>query len=251
VPAADFRPPLAERTLNIGFKTDPGRAKPTNEDSILVEESLGLFAVADGMGGHNAGEVASHIAVDRIADFVGEGLRSAKSRRKLIADAISRANEAIFLAGSSDPWWSDMGTTIVAAILEGNSLLIAHVGDSRGYLIRGERIRRLTEDHTFVAEWVRDGSITPEEARTHAARHGLTMALGIEEDVEPAVAEWEWRKADRLLLCSDGLTDVLEDQEILDIVAGASDPAEATEQLVAEANKRGGPDNISVILLGN
>lgn len=221
----------------------------SNEDSLHVDEKLGLFIVADGMGGHNAGEIASNIAVHKVAAAVREGLTSEKKVSEVIVEAVAAANRAIFFTAASDPWWNEMGTTLVMALFHDNHVFISHVGDSRAYMIKNRSIRQLTQDHTFVAEWIKEGSITPERARRHQARHGLTMALGIEEEVEPAIAELDLNPHDFLLLCSDGLTEALDDSEILDIVSGSTGPQEACDALVNAANEKGGPDNISVILI--
>lgn len=235
--------------MEIGFKSDRGSVKKHNEDSLLADERMGLFVLADGMGGHSAGEIASHIAVDRIAGRVRAGLAQGLRAEEILPDAMVKANSAIFNAAQTDPWWTDMGTTAVAALLNGERVVLCHVGDSRAYLIDETGIRQLTHDHTFVAEWLRSGAITPAEARTHEARHGLTMALGVEDSVEPDVSEWPLHAGQVLLLCSDGLTDVLEDHEIMDTVRAITDPQEACDALVAQANDKGGPDNISVVLI--
>jgi len=235
--------------LSVGFRTDPGAAKKTNEDSLHVDETLGLFIVADGMGGHNAGEIASHMAVQEISAYLRKGLKSKKNLTAVIQEAVAEANRAIFFTAAADPWWNEMGTTVVMALFHGRSVFISHIGDSRAYMVKNLAIRQLTQDHTFVAEWIREGLITPEKARTHEARHGLTMALGIEEEIEPEITELAWNGEGSLLLCSDGLTEALEDSEILDIVSTAATPQEACDALVKTANEKGGPDNISVILI--
>jgi len=221
----------------------------SNEDSLHVDEQLGLFIVADGMGGHNAGEIASNIAVQKIAAAVRDGLASGEKVSSIILEAVAAANRAIFFTAASDPWWTEMGTTVVMALFHGERVAISHVGDSRAYMIKNGSIEQLTEDHTFVAEWVKEGSITLEQARTHQARHGLTMALGIDEEVDPVITEREWSPHGSLLLCSDGLTEVLKDSEILDILAKATDPQQACDALVNAANEKGGPDNITVIVI--
>jgi serine/threonine protein phosphatase PrpC len=235
--------------LNVGFRTDPGAAQKTNEDSLHVDEKLGLFIVADGLGGHNAGEIASHMAVQEIAASLRKGLKSKKNLAEAIQEAVAEANRAIFFTAASYPGWNEMGTTVVMALFHGKSVFISHIGDSRAYMVKNFAIKQLTQDHTFVAEWIREGSITPEKARTHKARHGLTMAIGIEEDIEPEITELAWNGEGALLLCSDGLTEALEDSEILDIVSTAATPQEACDALVKTANENGGPDNISVILI--
>lgn len=235
--------------MKVGFKTDRGIASASNEDSLYVDEKLGLFVVADGMGGHNGGEIASHIAVQRIAEAVPEELASGKKVSLIVREAITTANQAIYTTAASDPWWHEMGTTVVMALFRDERVYISHIGDSRAYLLHKGSIQQLTEDHTFVAEWVKDGSITPEVARTHQARHGLTMALGIEDEVDVEVTELDWNQGDSLLLCSDGLTEVLDDPEILDIASRIAEPQEACDALVRSANDKGGPDNITAILI--
>ena len=142
-----------------------------------------------------------------------------------------------------------MGTTVALAFVRGDHLWICHVGDSRAYLVGDGRIHALTRDHTFVAEWLEEGRITPEEARTHHARHGLTMAIGVDNDVEPEVAEARWHNGMCLLLCSDGLTEMLEDSTILEIVQSSGDPDSICSGLVEDAKRRGGDDDITVILV--
>ena len=214
-------------------------------------EDIGLFIVADGMGGHNAGEVASKIAVDVTAEVVGAGLQAGKEVEKVFREALANANRSIFEKASVNPAWSDMGTTLLMALTTDHKVVIGHIGDSRAYLIGKGKIEQLTEDHTFVFEWLKQGLITREQARSHQARHGLTEVLGVTDEVEVDVAVWPWEKKACLLLCSDGLTDMIEDEEILAIVESASDPQEACNQLVTAANREGGEDNITVILVCN
>lgn len=235
--------------MKAGFKTDPGATRLNNEDTVYVNEGLGLFVVADGMGGHNAGEVASYQAVEAIVSSIQAGLDSGRSTAAVVRQAVVDANREVFRNSLTDPWWNEMGTTVVLALFRGDRVLVSHVGNSRAYLIKNGTIQQLTEDHTFVAEWVKEGSITSQEARTHKARHGLTMALGVEDEVEPDTDEWPWDGSGYLLLCSDGLTEALEDIEILEIVTRATAPAEACETLVERAKARGSRDNISVIIV--
>ncbi|MEJ2719309.1 MAG: protein phosphatase 2C domain-containing protein, partial [Deltaproteobacteria bacterium] len=165
--------------MKIGFTTAHGRARLMNQDSLFVDEDLGLFIVADGMGGHNAGEVASSIAVQEIAKAVRDRLASGAEAARTISDSIKAAHKSIFQNSQKRPEWVNMGTTVVLALFHLDRVLISHVGDSRAYAVKDGTIEPLTEDHSFVAEWVRQGYITPQEARTHEARHGLTMALGV------------------------------------------------------------------------
>ena len=235
--------------MKVGFTTAHGRARPINQDSLLVDEDLGLFIVADGMGGHNAGEVASSIAVEEIANTVRDRLASGTEATRTIGDSIRAAHEAIFQNSQKKPEWTNMGTTVVLALFHLDRVLISHVGDSRAYEVKDGTIKLLTQDHSFVAEWVRQGYITAQEARTHEARHGLTMALGVDDVVHTGVTDLPRNQVECLLLCSDGLTDVLEDAEILDTIRNADDPQEACDLLLQRSNEKGATDDITVILI--
>jgi PPM family protein phosphatase len=237
--------------LKVGYLSDPGKHRPSNEDSLYVDEDAGLFILADGMGGHNAGEVASKIAVEVTAESVREGLQRGKDPHQVVRDAFASANKLIFEKALNNPAWEEMGTTLLMAFTIDHQVIIGHVGDSRAYLICKGNIERFTEDDTFVYEWLKDGLITKEEARSHHARHGLTEALGVTDEVEVHLAIWPWETEACLLLCSDGLTDMIEDEEVLAIVESTSDPQQACNNLVAAANREGGEDNISVILVCN
>ena len=237
--------------MNIGHRTDPRMHGSTNEDSLYVDRDLGVFIIADGMGGHNAGEVASRIAVEVAAQSAREGLAGGKEAEQVVRDAIADANRSIFAKSLNNPAWEEMGTTFVMALMIDNQVTIGHVGDSRAYLIREGAIRQLTDDHTFVFEWLKQGLITKEQARRHHQRHGLTDALGVADEVEPEVSVWVWEADACLLLCSDGLTDTLEDNEILTIVETASGPQQACSILVRAATEKGRKDDISVILVCN
>jgi serine/threonine protein phosphatase PrpC len=239
---------LAER-FRIGYDTDPGCAGKKNEDRLHADPNRGLFIVADGMGGHNAGELASAIAVETIAETVEEKLDSEEEVSNLLRDSILSAHQAILRSSRLKKEWQDMGTTVVSALFDKDRVVIAHVGDSRAYLIEHGTIRQLTEDHSFVYEWLKEGTISPEEARMHRARHGLTQAVGIDDEIEPDTSSLPWDGKGCLLLCSDGLSDMLWEHEILDIVTNSNDPDEACRVLTRVANERGGRDNISVILV--
>ncbi|MFZ5867909.1 MAG: Stp1/IreP family PP2C-type Ser/Thr phosphatase [Thermodesulfobacteriota bacterium] len=234
--------------FRIGFKTDVGGSRHQNQDSFLADPDLGLFVVADGMGGHSAGEVASELAVREISGLIRKELPTCQDPKKLLEDAVLRANAAILERSAINPEWSDMGTTVVAALFVGNRLIICHVGDSRAYMISKAAIRQLTQDHSFVAEWVKEGLITAAEARTHEARRGLYMALGVEEDIEPALTECKWDGDWCLCLCSDGLNDALEDKDILKTVNDAANPQDACDSLIRLVHEREGKDDITVIL---
>jgi protein phosphatase len=214
-----------------------------------VDEALGLFVIADGMGGHNAGEVASSTTVEVIAETIRKELRSGRLSQQIVRWAITKTNNAVFLKSVNNPAWEEMGTTLVMALKTGRQVVIGHVGDSRAYFVHTGKITQLTEDHTFVFEWLKQGLITKDEARRHPQRHGLTEAVGITSQVESGVSVWPWENDASLLLCSDGLTDVLEDQEILAIVETSSGPQQACNTLIRVADERGREDDISMILI--
>ncbi len=235
--------------LKVGFRSLQGRSRKNNEDAYCVDEDLGLFIVSDGMGGHNAGQVASRIAVEEISDTIRELLALGKAPVATIDAAITKANRSILNSAAWIPEWADMGTTVVIALIKDHRLAISHVGDSRAYLIRNGDIVQLTEDHSFVAESLKQGFITAEEARNHQSRHGLTMALGVEDEVEPEISELPWDRETCVLLCSDGLTDVLEDSEILRIVQEAENPQAVCDTLVERAAQKGNNDDVTVVLV--
>lgn len=245
------RGPPEEHELRVGHLTDPGRNRSANEDNLYVDEDLGLFVIADGMGGHNAGEVASKIAVEVTAKSVREGLKAGRDADRVVREAIADANKSIYEKSLNNPAWEEMGTTLLMALAVDHQVTIGHVGDSRAYLIRTGRIEQLTDDHTFVFEWLKEGRITKEEARKHRHRHGLTEALGVCDEVEAAVSAWPWDDNMCLVLCSDGLTDVLEDEEILTIVETSTAPQQACNSLVSAAVQKGRKDDITVILVCN
>lgn len=235
--------------MQVGFVTDQGGSKKENEDSFLVDTDRGIFIVADGLGGHNAGKCASKIAIEEISLFLSQNLVPEKSATSLMEQAILRANTVIARAAEADPEWrSDMGSTVVVALLQENRFLVSNVGDSRAYLIKDGFIKQLSEDHTFVAEWVKSGTITKEEARNHEARRGLWMALGVEGDVQPYSIDGAWNSDSCLLLCSDGLTDVVEDNEILRLVNQSKDAQDACEQLLIRAKELGTSDHVTVLI---
>lgn len=239
--------------MKIGYKSDVGKVRKNNEDSLLVDERQGIFIVADGLGGHQGGGVASHMAVEIVGDFLKDKIPSCDKKEdfyKLLMEAIFIANERIKLQAARDINLKGMGTTIVIALLHNDTLYISHVGDSRAYLIRQGNIKQLTEDHSVAVQMVKAGMITAEEARTHHLKHMITQALGISEYLAPGFEMLNLEKGDYILLCTDGLTDMLTDQEILSSIIGCNgEPEKGCELLINEANKKGGKDNITVILL--
>ena len=245
----------------VGAKTDIGLVRSHNEDSLCVEPELGLFVVCDGLGGHNAGEVASHLASDVVRKYVREQRQKGdstladgydprfSSSTNRLASAIRLANETVYRAAMDRPDYVGMGTTIVAALLEGPVVSIAHVGDSRAYLVRECALARLTEDHSLVAEQVRRGLLTEEEAEHSPEQNIITRAIGLEARIEVTMNELTLIPGDSFLLCSDGLTKGVKAAQILDAIQGALDPQAASDQLVALANQAGGEDNTTVIVL--
>lgn len=241
--------------MKVGCASDIGRKRKVNEDRCFFDANRGLFFVADGVGGHRAGETASEIAVKTISRslFPAGGVADYEGMEGSISDAIRRsireANEAIYTAASRNPELRGMGTTIVVALQSDSELYIAHVGDSRVYLIRDDLIKQLTEDHSYVAELVRVGRITAEEARRHHLRHVITRCLGTEPQVDVDVQEIRLRSGDYVVLCTDGLSDMVSDGLIKDVVIDVREPVEACGRLVDLANELGGTDNITVIVV--
>jgi PPM family protein phosphatase len=223
--------------------TDPGRKRRRNEDSFVIEPPL--FAVADGMGGAQAGEVASRLAAAAFREFHEADALDSEER---VAAIIQEANRRIYERASSDAQASGMGTTITAALIDGDQLAIGHVGDSRAYRLRAGVLEQLTDDHSLVADLVRSGRLTPEEADTHPQRSVITRALGTDSEVDVDTFMVEVEVGDVFLLCSDGLTSMVGDEEIHHLVSGASGLEQAAKALVKAANRAGGEDNVTVVL---
>ena len=241
--------------------TDTGRVRDHNEDSIGAIHEIGLWVVADGMGGYNAGEVASGIAVKTILDLVREACQREDRgdvesdlgfmrQTIVLRDAVLRANKIINQTAQSQPQCEGMGTTLVACLFYDNRLSIAHVGDSRLYRMRNNRFEQITMDHSLLQELVDRGFYSPEEAQRSTNRNYVTRALGVEGNVEVEIQEVEVEKGDYYLLCSDGLPDMVEDEDIhLTISTFDSNIDTIGEQLVRLTNDNGGRDNVSVILV--
>ncbi|MFD1711430.1 Stp1/IreP family PP2C-type Ser/Thr phosphatase [Ottowia sp. GY511] len=235
--------------------SDVGRQRANNEDAVLIDAEHGIVVLADGMGGYNAGEVASALAVDLIVRELRQWLSvsghraSARDVRRAMEICVDLANRQIFEAAHTHAAYAGMGTTLVMAVLRGDTLLVGHVGDSRLYRWREGTLEQVTRDHSLLQEQLDIGLITPEEAEHSGNRNLVTRALGVEDTVLLDVRELTVVPGDTLLLCSDGLNDMLSDAEIADIVgAGLTLDACAT-RLVGEANERGGRDNVSVALI--
>jgi len=228
--------------MNAILRTDVGRVRSRNEDTAIIGE--GFFVVCDGMGGHQAGDIASKIAAETLrAELSGKP----KSVQTLL-DAIRRANEKVYQLSRSERQFFGMGTTLTVLLIDDEQVILAQIGDSRAYLLRGGVLRQCTHDHSFVAELVRTGSLSKEEARSHPQRNLITRSLGTDAHVEADVFEIGRHVGDQWLLCSDGLTDLVTDIEIQDILYGF--PSEqAANALVELALARGGSDNITLLLI--
>jgi len=226
-------------------KTDKGLVRKENEDAFCIEEDLGLLAVADGMGGHASGEVASKMAIEILKESLGKEGQPLPGR---LSSGVRLANRTIYDAAQSQSQLNGMGTTLTALQLEGNRLSIAHVGDSRAYLIRGGVIEQITDDHTIISEQVARGMMTKEEAARSDMRNILSRALGIASEVDVDVEELTVSEGDQFVVCSDGLSELISEDEILSEVQSTKRPDLACNELVNLANQRGGEDNVTVIV---
>jgi serine/threonine protein phosphatase PrpC len=234
--------------LVFAAATDVGRMRKNNEDSYLSAKPVA--AVADGMGGHSAGEVASAIAIEELAALGERGpWENETAATDDLKQAILRANRRIREMAASDRKLNGMGTTLVALLQDGDMVHVANVGDSRGYLLRQGELSQVTVDHSLVQELVDDGRLSPEDAERHPQRSVITRALGIDPEVEFDLFTYKLQVGDRLLLCSDGLSDVVEPTQIRNVLLRVRSPQKAARQLITVANEQGGPDNITVIVV--
>jgi PPM family protein phosphatase len=234
--------------LVFAAATDVGRMRKNNEDSYLSTKPVA--AVADGMGGHSAGEVASAIAIEELAALRDRGpWDSETAATDDLKQAILRANRRIREMAASDRKLNGMGTTLVALLEDGDMVHVANIGDSRGYLLRQGELSQVTVDHSLVQELVDDGRLSPEDAERHPQRSVITRALGIDPEVEFDLFTYKLQVGDRLLLCSDGLSDVVEPAQIRKVLLRVGDAHRAARELVTVANEQGGPDNITVIVV--
>jgi len=229
-------------------RSDVGQRRKNNEDSVYADSDAGLFIVADGMGGHAAGEVASGMAVEIVCSlFAGEV--SPEDPLQLLKEAFSEATRAICQRATGEPACKGMGTTLSALFFQGSRLYLAHVGDSRIYRLRAGVLEQLSIDHSLVAEQVRQGLISAAEARASNIRNILLQAVGLEEQVDPFLLQQHAQAGDTYLLCSDGLTDMLEDDQIEQQLGCASAPDQLAQGLIDSANAAGGCDNIGVVVI--
>ncbi len=247
--------PAAETKGWAAGGTHRGRNRANNEDAFLCACERGLFVVCDGMGGQAAGEVASQKAVealdellsaDRLKEMLAAGEEAVEST---LCQALQEANEHVVALGEQNTSWAGMASTVVVALVDGERVHVANLGDSRAYQVRGQQVRVLTTDHSVAATLVAQGELTPEQARTHPLRNHLTSSLGIAEPMTPGYTCVEAAPGDRIVLCSDGLWDMLSDEEIARITASHSEPQETVQALIAAANEAGGRDNITAIVV--
>lgn len=247
----EFNGSYVRGVMKSAWKSDVGNVRENNEDSILVDEERGIFLLADGMGGHQGGEVASRLAVASAYDYLKEraGLAKDEDISRFLADALAFVHSTVFKKSQSDPGLAGMGTTLEMVLVKGEKAFICHVGDSRVYLFRGETLRQITTDDNLAALLAEQERIPPAEVPVYA-RHVLTQAVGVSEELIPEIYPLELVQGDILLLCSDGLNEMLADGEIEGVVRQhRHDLHKAVDTLVGEANARGGIDNISVVLV--
>lgn len=247
--------------LTCAALTDPGRRRENNEDSFCVREDLGLFLVADGMGGHVAGEIASKLAVDEIERLIEASAaaasapgnaappRAGRDPGSRLDAAFAQANRKLADRMAADASLHGMATTAVALLAGGRSAALAHVGDSRAYRWRSRDLVRLTRDHSWVEDQIRSGVLTPDAARRHPWRHVVTRALAGTPDADAEVLDLALEPDDRVLLCSDGLSSVVSDDGIAAVLREARPAADLCAELVRLANAEGGPDNVTVVLV--
>ncbi len=250
------------QNLEIATCTDPGMVRSHNEDSIAADPANGLVVLADGMGGYNAGEVASGMATTVIVTEVRQILANAKPydvdsasneeiAGRLVRDQVLKANSSIYQAAQSQAQYAGMGTTLVVCLFYDNRMLVAHLGDSRLYMLRDGKFSQVTRDHSLLQEQIDSGLITPEQAKHAQHKNLVTKALGIDPTVEPEIHEYGTKAGDIYLLCSDGLCDMVEDEDIAMTLQtlGKGNLKLAAQHLVQMANDNGGRDNVSVILV--
>jgi serine/threonine protein phosphatase PrpC len=248
--------------IRYAAASDPGRVRKNNEDAFLADPALGIFAVADGMGGHAAGEVASRLALDTLREFIARGNQGKESPfspnqtavlsspSNLLVNGIRLANQSVYQSSQRKEEYEGMGTTVVAVHFSNSSSVAAHVGDSRLYQVRGPTIKQVTEDHSIVWEQFRQGLISKATLSSSPMKNIVTRALGMNPTVDVDVKELNLQPGDLLILCSDGLTDLILDEELVGTVNARSGNLErACGDLISLANQRGGKDNITLLLI--
>lgn len=243
--------------MKIYAKTDIGQVRHINQDAYYISEendNYKLCILADGMGGYTGGEIASRLACISVANYIKANFEESKEYSKeelmeIIKSAMEQANKSVYEKSREERELEQMGTTLEVCLIYNNRVFIGHIGDSRIYRIRQEFMKKITIDHSYVQKLVKDGTITKEEALTHPKKNMLMKALGCEENIEPDVTVKNFNPGDVILICSDGLTNMIAEQEIYNIVK--QDTENAVENLVKKANELGGYDNITVIIITN
>jgi serine/threonine protein phosphatase PrpC len=240
--------------FNWAVLTDPGRNRSKNEDAFLVEPEIGLFLVSDGMGGHPAGEVASDFVSQNLSvriETTLDSLRSQSQRaiRNLLKHSIRYHNQEVWWEGQSQSGCQNMGATVILCLLRDQQAYVANLGDSRLYRLRKNRLVQISRDHSIVNELIEAGHLDPNEANEHASSGQITQYMGMEELAQPHIRSFELHPGDRLLLCSDGLTDMLSDRTIKTVLCENQLPQQVVQCLVDQANQAGGFDNITVVLI--
>ncbi len=242
--------------MNYSFfaQTDPGRSRDNNEDSVTFDEAARLGVLADGMGGYNAGEIASGMATafikTEMARWLTEPLTPTHigETRRALEICVDNANRAIFNASRANSQYAGMGTTLVVAVFQGPKLLLGHIGDSRCYRLRGSKLAQITKDHSLLQEHIDAGFLTPEQAATSPIKNLVTRAVGVENEVLLELNEHQVEPGDLYLMCSDGLSDMINDADIEGVLLNALPLSALADQLITKANENGGRDNISVLL---
>ena len=237
-----------------GAETHVGKERPENQDNFFADPEPSLFLVSDGMGGHRGGALASGIVSEDLPVMIENALDRLKAGtpqtvRSLLERMIAKQSKQLQLEGTSETGFRDMGATLVIALLRKGRCFVANIGDSRAYRLRKDRLVQLTRDHSVVSELIEKGHIEPEEAADHDARGQITRYIGMEEKARSQVRSFALKKNDRLLLCTDGLTDMLDDAKIAAILKAETDPQTACKSLVAAANTAGGHDNVTTLVI--
>jgi PPM family protein phosphatase len=237
--------------LSFAGESDVGCVRKSNQDSYLIDPEGRFFIVADGMGGHAGGEEASRIATESIGAYLSLEWGKGSSPQQLLQQAVSKANQAIIYDQNTHPVRADSGTTIVVVIFVDGQTWFCHIGDSRLYRLCDEKLEQVSDDHTWIARAIQTGAVGPEEARTHPWRHMLLQCLGREEIREVTIQKVDFQPGDRMLICSDGLTEELTDEQIANQLQENQTCETAAEELVKAAKSHGGRDNVTVVVIAN
>jgi protein phosphatase len=245
---------VASLPFRWGAASDVGKVRQENQDVFLVEPEVGLFLVCDGMGGHRGGTIAAKTIADDLPPVIENKLdmlraRSPRAIRSLLRQTLAEQSRQLQMEGTSENGYKDMGATVVVALLQSGRAYIANLGDSRAYRYRAGQLRQITKDHSVVSELLAEGQIKPDEAENHATQGQITRYVGMEEKAHPHVRSFGLKKGDRLLLCTDGLTDLIEDRQIAGVLQGSCDCQAACKSLVEAADAAGGTDNVTVVIV--